>query len=90
MRTGIKIAPPAFFISMNICDMERGDVAVVLSVCAEKALRERLKVLGIYAGARIKLLKTSFFRKTFLLSSASGKVALGKSVASEVEICPVR
>lgn len=90
MRTGIINAPPAFFILMNVCDLKRGECALVLSVSAEPAIRERLRVLGVYHGARVKLLKTSLFKKTFLLATGTGRAALGKSVASEVEVCPAR
>lgn len=87
MRTGIFSAPPAFFIVMRLSDLKRGETALVLSVAADTALRERLKVLGIHAGARVKLLKTSVFRSTFLLATDSGKAALGRSVAEEIKIC---
>ncbi len=75
---------------MTICDMKKGETALVLSVAADPALRERMKILGIYAGARIKLLKTSFFRKTFLLSTGTGRAAIGKSVAGGVNTCRVQ
>ncbi len=74
---------------MTVCDLKRGERAVVLSVSAERALRERLNILGIYAGARIKLLRISFFHKTFLLSTVSGRAALGRSVAAGVKVCGV-
>lgn len=90
MRTGIFSAPPAFFIMMNtLCDLKRGETALVLSVAADTALRERLKVLGVYAGARVKLLKTSAFRRTFLLATDSGKAALGRSIAEEIKVCRI-
>lgn len=90
MRTGIFGAPSAFFIVMNICDLKRGEAALVLSVEGDRPLRERLNVLGVYAGARIVLLKISLFGKTFLLSTASGKVALGRTVAVGVKVCRAR
>ena len=90
MRTGIIIAPPAFFIMMKLCDLKRGESALVLLVEGEPALTERLRILGIHAGARVKVLKTSLFRRTFLVSTGTGKAALGKSVAAGVEVCPIR
>ena len=73
---------------MTVCDLKRGEAALVLSVGEEGALRERLRVLGIYAGARVELLRTSR-RKTFLLLTACGKAALGRSVAEGVRVCKV-
>ena len=90
VRTGIFYAPPAFFIVMSICDLKRGEAAIVLSVAAEPALRERMKILGVYAGARVKLLKSSLLRRTFLLSTGTGRAALGRSVAAGVKVCKVQ
>lgn len=90
MRTGIFDAPPAFFIVMSICDLNRGEAALVLSVAGEGPLKKRLNILGVYAGARIFLLRVSLFKRTFLLSTGSGKVALGRSVAAGVRVCRAR
>ena len=90
MRTGIIIVPPAFFIMMKLCELKRGEGALVLSVNGDPALSERLRILGIHAGARVKVLRTSLFRKTFLVSTGTGKAALGRSVAAGVNVCPIR
>ena len=72
---------------MTVCDLKRGERALVLSVAADAPLRERLTILGVYAGARVRLLKVSLFRRTFLLATQSGRVALGSSVAAGVRVC---
>ncbi len=71
---------------MNLCDLKRGKSAVVLKVTQDEAVRERLRALGIYTGAKIRLLKVSLFKRTFLLQAGSSKVALGREVAAGVRI----
>ena len=72
---------------MNICDLKKGERAVVFHVNLPVAMRERLRFLGIYSGAKLVLLKVSLFKKTFLVQAGSAKVALGRDVAEEVRVC---
>lgn len=78
--------PARIFYSMYISDMKRGEHAVVLKVERSDGVGERLRALGVYVGAKIVLLKTSVFRRTFLVQAGSGKVALGRELASEVRV----
>ena len=71
---------------MNLCDLKRGKSAVVLKVTHDEAVRERLRALGVYTGAKVRLLKVSLFKRTFLLQAGSSKVALGRDVAAGVRI----
>ena len=71
---------------MNVCDMKRGEHAVVLKVELDTPERERLRALNIHVGAPIELLKVSLFKKTYLLQAKSAKVALGREVAAGIRI----
>ena len=69
---------------MTVCDMKKGTRAVVLKVAGEEAVRERLRFLGIYKGAKIALLKVSLTKSTYLVQAGSSRAALGKDVAAGV------
>ena len=71
---------------MTICDMKKGMCAVVLKVELEPPARERLRALNIFTGAKISLLKTFAFKKTFLVEAKSAKVALGREIAEGIRV----
>ena len=71
---------------MTICDLQRGDRAVVLKVELESSVRERLRALDLYTGATLSVLKVSLFKKTYLVEAKSAKVALGREIASGVRV----
>ena len=71
---------------MNICELKKGERAVVLKVEHPDPVRERLRYLGIYTGAKIVLLKASFFKKTYLVQAGGAKVALGREVALGIRV----
>lgn len=72
---------------MNICDMKAGERAQVLSVELETEVQQRLRYLGLSAGAELLLLKVSHFKKTYLVQAGSAKVALGQEVAEGIKVC---
>lgn len=49
-------------------------------------LFDRLFSLHIRTGEKVKLLKASFFRKTFLILAGGSRVALGKEVAQCIRV----
>ncbi len=69
---------------MTICDMKKGMRALVLKVEAGEAVRERLRFLGIFKGAKVALIKTSLWKSTYLVQAGGARVALGKEVAAGV------
>lgn len=71
---------------MNITQLKVGECGRVVSVTCEKALSERLSSLSVRAGAEVRLLKVSFFKKTFLIGAGSSQIALRKEVAECVSI----
>lgn len=73
-------------MDMNICDMKKGEHAVVLKVETEGDLRDRLIALGIYNGAKLVLLKRSLFGHTYLVQAGSSRVAMEKEIASGVRV----
>ena len=71
---------------MNICDLKRGNKAVVLKVDHDEVLRARLASLGIYTGAKLTLLKASPLRHVYIVLAGSTRTALSKEVAERVHI----
>ena len=71
---------------MNITDLHCGERGVVLEVSSPEPLQGRLRSLNIRSGSAIRLLKVSFFKKTFLIQAGGSKIALRKEVAACVSI----
>ncbi len=71
---------------MTICNLVRGDRALALSVPNDTALRQRLRALGIQAGARFTVLKVTAFRGVYLLRTECATVAVGARLAAAVEV----
>ena len=73
-------------MDMNICDLKRGDKAIVLKVEHGGELKERLISQRVYAGAKISVLKVSLFKHIYLIQAGNGKVAMEREVASGVHV----
>ncbi len=71
---------------MCICDLKRGERAVVLKVEQSAPVRERLRAFGIFTGAKLTLLKVSPLKKTYLVEAGSGKIAVGREIAAGVRV----
>lgn len=77
------MAVPAFFYTMVLGDLRRGESAVVLEVSPR--LSRPLAALGIHAGAKITVLGVSPRRQTFLVQ-ADGKTVIAREAAEEVRV----
>lgn len=86
MRTGIFEVPFAFFITMNLTELKRGDSAVILRIGAEPSIRARLRSLNVYPNAKITLLKVSFFKKTYLVAAGNVSVAMRREIAEGIRV----
>lgn len=71
---------------MTVCDLKKGEQAVVLRVEAEEPLKERLRMLNISVNRNITVLKVSPFGKTFLLGAGSATVAMRREVANSIRV----
>ena len=89
MRTGHIESPVRIFYSMNVCNMKAGEHAQVLQVELEEPVRQRLRYLGIAAGAELVLLKISLFKKTYFVQAQSAKLAIGREVAEGISVCKI-
>ena len=69
---------------MDITDLKTGEGAEVAALELPADLCERLKMLGVYTGAYVRLLKIAPMRAGFLLSAGAIRVAVGKSVAVKI------
>ncbi len=73
-------------MDMDITDLKKGERAVVLKVECEGDLFDRLVALGVFSGAKITLLKRSFFGHGYLIEAANSRIAMEKEVAKKVRI----
>ena len=86
MRTEHKFSSVRIFITMNITDLQPNERGVVLAVSCEETLKERLRSLNIHKEVILRLMKISFFKKTYLVQADGSLIALRKEVAQCVEI----
>ena len=71
---------------MNVSELKKGERAVVIKVELSMLLKERLRSLGIYTGAKFVVLKTSFKKKVFLIQTGGSKIALDSELASGIRV----
>lgn len=71
---------------MTMCDLKRGQRGVVLKVELPVLLKERLRSLGIFTGAKFTMLKTISRKNAFLIEVGSTRVAIDGETAAGVSI----
>ena len=71
---------------MNLTQLPCGERAIVTAVECAAPLKERLRSLNIHAGGVVRLIKISFFKKTYLVQAGGSQVALRKEVAQCVAV----
>lgn len=69
---------------MNITDLVKGQKAIISNIKLSAKLCERLKMLNVYNGATVQLIKVAPFRSGYLLNAGSVRLAVGKSVALNI------
>lgn len=69
---------------MNITDLKKGEGAKIAKIELSADLCERLKMLNVYAGERVRLLKVAPFKAGYLLSAGSIRLAVGKNIARNI------
>ena len=73
-----------YIMTMN--DLRRCERAVVLKVELPVLLKERLRSLGVFTGAKLTVLKVSGRKKIRLIQAGSAKVALDGETASGIKV----
>jgi Fe2+ transport system protein FeoA len=69
---------------MTLNCLKTGDKAEVVCVEGEKEVKERLRSLNVYSGARVRLLKIGFFGNSFLIEADGVRVGMRKKVAEGI------
>lgn len=69
---------------MELTKIPCGRTVRVVSAGLDPAMRSRLRILGIYAGARVTVLKISPLRHTFLIGTEYARVVLARAAAEEI------
>ncbi len=71
---------------MDITGLKRGERGVVLAVLLPPKIKERLRSLNVRTGSVVRVLRISFFKRTYLLQAGGSRVALSGEAASCVQI----
>ena len=70
----------------DLNELKSGEYAKILSVDAEKDVKERLRMLGIAPNEKVKMLKKIFFGRECLLQTAFGRVGMRRECAQKIKI----
>ena len=71
---------------MTMNDLTRGERAVVLKVDLPVLLKERLRALGVFTGAKLAVLKVSRRKKVRIIQAGSAKIALDGETAAGIRV----
>lgn len=70
----------------TLLNIDNGKKVKILKITGGKGVRQHLQCLGIHIGDIVTLKKTSFLGGPVLLEINGYDVALGKGVASKIEV----
>ena len=70
----------------DLNELKSGEYAKILSVDAEKDVKERLRMLGIAPNEKVKMLKKIFFGHECLIQTAFGRVGMRRECAQKIKI----
>ena len=73
---------------MTLNSLKIGEYAKVKRVSTDGLTRERLKMLNVFVGAKIRLLKSSFFGRTYLIVADGVRLGIRKSTAEKILVEP--
>lgn len=65
-------------------ELKAGECAVVVKIETDKDVRERLKMLNVFVGAKVRMVKTAFFKSTFLIEADGVRVGMRKNPAEKI------
>lgn len=71
---------------MKVSEMKAGESARVIAVAAEKKAAERLKMLNVYEGARITLVRRAPFGGGVMLEAGGVRLACGEKLAEGISV----
>jgi ferrous iron transport protein A len=78
METGLKM-------SLSLAEIKKGEHALFVSNCAEKAVASRLTSLGFTPGVDIEM-KQNYGRGPLVVNIRGTRVALGRSEAKNISV----
>lgn len=71
---------------MSVFNLKRGESGKIKSVGVSGAAGERLRSLGVEAGARVTVLSFSLFNGSVLIAVGYNRIAVRRSVAERIEV----
>lgn len=73
-------------IFMKLTDLKKGDLANIISINANKILKNRFSSFGINKGAKLSLEEYSFSKKTLEIKINKSRIALRVNEAHTIEV----
>ena len=75
---------------MVLSELHKGDWAEIISVNADKALRDRLTSFGVIRGEKLFIKGCSLARQTMEIEVGATRIALRAEEASKIEVVQIR
>ena len=61
----------------------------MVKIETDKDVKERLKMLNIFVGAKVRMAKTAFFKSTFLIEADGVRAGMRKNPAEKIWVVKV-
>lgn len=61
-----------------------GETAEIVKIETDEAVGERLKMLNVFVGARVRVLKRTFFGRTLLVEADGVRIGMRKNPAAKI------
>ena len=69
---------------MKLSGLKIGEMARVQAVETGEDMKRRLRALGVFTGAEVKVLQVGFFARTFLIEADGARLGMGKRLAEKI------
>lgn len=71
---------------MKLNEVSVGESCKIASISAEEDVEERLRLLNVYVGATVTVLRFSPFQSSVLIETDASRVALRTSLAKKISV----
>ena len=71
---------------MNLAQIKKGESAVIIRVDAERGVRERLRMLNVFPGSEVRVVRHSLFRSSLMLEVGGIRLGLRRELAEHIGV----
>lgn len=71
---------------MNLAEIKNGESAIVIRVDTEENIRQRLRMLNVYPGEKVKVVRRSLLKSSLLLEMDGIRLGLRRELAERIRV----